>query len=107
MAKDEWVSISEAAIALGISERTVSRRIKKGELLTRKEGRTTLVNIDSSLLFSDKDNPLSATVSHLQEMIEHMKDEIAYLRNAHAASLHLLESKNERRKTWWKLWGDD
>jgi hypothetical protein len=33
----EWVSINEAAERLGVSEETIRRRIKRGELVRRKE----------------------------------------------------------------------
>lgn len=38
-----WLSMQEAADALGLSVRTVRRRVKSGELAHRREGRRVLI----------------------------------------------------------------
>jgi excisionase family DNA binding protein len=41
-----WMTMAEAAVATGVSVRTIYRRIDAEQLETRREGRHTLVNID-------------------------------------------------------------
>jgi excisionase family DNA binding protein len=43
LAEKEFLSIKEAAILLGISERTIFRLMKSGELETNKIGRRTII----------------------------------------------------------------
>jgi len=40
-----WMSMNETCAALGISQRTLSTRIRKGDLRTRKEGRRVFVDV--------------------------------------------------------------
>lgn len=41
-----WMTMAQAAVATGVSVRTIYRRIEAEQLETRREGRHTLVNID-------------------------------------------------------------
>lgn len=41
-----WMTMAQAAVATGVSVRTIYRRIDADQLETRREGRHTLVNID-------------------------------------------------------------
>ncbi len=44
---DNWYTIAEAVGILSVSDRTIRRRIDKGELETKLEGKTRYVYIDS------------------------------------------------------------
>ncbi len=55
MPRVTWLSVPEAAEALGISERTLWRKIAAGEVATRKRGGRTLVKVEH-----DTDNPATS-----------------------------------------------
>ncbi len=44
---DNWYTIAEAVGVLGVSDRTIRRRIDKGELETKLEGKVRYIRIDS------------------------------------------------------------
>ena len=43
----DWVSVTEAAVLAGVSERTVRRWIKRGRLTSARRGQALLVSVDS------------------------------------------------------------
>lgn len=53
----DWVSVQEAAIRLGIAERTVYARIERGELLRKREDGRTYVQLPSDDRQTTADDP--------------------------------------------------
>ncbi len=44
-----WATVSEAATALNVSDKTIRRRVKQGKLEAKHEGRRLLVKLDKKL----------------------------------------------------------
>lgn len=69
----EWITVKEAAEMLGISDRSVRRRIDNGTLETKKQGRRRFVLID-------KGEAAKADEERGPELLEQLRDENEYLR---------------------------
>jgi len=109
----EWVSISEAAGVLSVSERTVRRRIDRGELESKRDGRRLLVNV-AGVVSSEVDTVteitrLRAEVDKLAALVDNLTGERDYLRSALASALQLqtraIEAPKDRQ--WWQFWRSD
>lgn len=97
----EKVSITEAAIRLGVSERTIQRRITRGQLATEKDaaGRvyvicptqsdTVSVNVGQS---SDTDSQQSDTVGHNEGRSD--QDQLWEMVRAQATKIEALTARN-------------
>lgn len=103
-----WLSIDDAARALGISSRTIRRRLNSGELAGERRGREWLVRMpdvapsevdtlrDTVQRLTDNVTSLSKRLSDVEaerdrarELLEAVTGERDYLRQAHAAALSL------------------
>lgn len=68
-----WVTITEASVILGISERTIWRRVAKGIIESRKEGGRKLIKIDDE---SDNNDRHSISMSDKNDIINWLKVEL-------------------------------
>jgi DNA-binding Lrp family transcriptional regulator len=75
LTKNQEMSVSDAAIFLGVTERTIWRRIKKGQLDSRIEGTRALVSVPAK-------QPVTATLTrHYSESdLEQLRKELAKVR---------------------------
>lgn len=142
---DTWLPVSEAAQVLGVSERTIWRRVRAGKLpidrsvtphlvgvsdvdsdagmpegdidsdrVTELEGKILELQRKIERLAADNQE-LEAQTGRLQDVLDEVRSERDYLRQAHAASLstqqRLLEAQMGRR-SWierllpWMKGGD-
>lgn len=116
-----WLTISEAAHHFMISERTLRRRIERGELPTQKEGGRVLVMVydspadkggqaDTAPAESAKVAELAAEVRRLSDLLSQVEGERDRLYNllAAAAQQKLIEAQAESNldshRPWWKFW---
>jgi len=74
-----WCPVSEAARILGVSPKTVIRRIKRGELQGRKEGNRWVVNL-SDISGTDVGQLSGADIAALKERIARLEEENRLLR---------------------------
>jgi excisionase family DNA binding protein len=86
---DKYISISEAAKRLGISERTVYRRIEKGEIETIELGDKRVILADS-LTEVSQDNALlihqlEAENNALRQRMSQLEDELKHEKERHEA----------------------
>ena len=65
---DNWYTIAEAVGILGVSDRTIRRRIDKGELKTKLEGKVRYIHID--IMSSTMPDEMSS-----RELINQLKSE--------------------------------
>lgn len=110
----EWVTLSEASDILGVSERTLRRRILKGEIESKYENGRRFVRLSSVGFVSDKnDNIVTNDMTTLDkdtilkwmrreleiknEMIEKLRNEIA-IKNDYIQKLQN-ELKENRERT--------
>jgi len=128
------VSIDEAVGILGVSRRTIERRLAKGELAGRRDGRVWLVELPAAAPTEAEELrarvvELTANIEQLtatdgqtrarlvelekalavaEARLESAEAERAYLRQALAASLtlsqKLLPERAESNRPWWKVW---
>ena len=69
-----WVTVSKAAAALGVSDKTIRRRVKQGKLEAQLEGRRLLVKLDK------QSDTMTDSVSK-DEVIADLKTQIEDFRN--------------------------
>lgn len=82
---DSWLAMSEAATCLGVSVRTLRRRLADGEYESKTEGTKKyvflpddLINSDNGGINPDNDGLLSAK----DELIESLAQQVEYLQRA-------------------------
>ena len=90
---DNWRTIDEAVSMLGVSRRTIDRRIKKGEFKSKLVGNRRYVYIDTTLDNLDK---VSESVSHRTEpLLEQLQKENEYLKGQNQSLQRQLEEVNK------------
>ena len=118
-----WVTVAEAAEALGKSDRTIRRWIADGKIPVDRTGPVIRVDIGRRCHDTDTTTP---TVAELQAMVSRLEGEVDYLRQALAVSLstqrdivralpepepETLEEPKGARPSWlarlWPWGGDD
>lgn len=98
----KWVTLSEAAHYFKVSERTLRRRIARGELRTERDGGRVLVLV-YGLADNEADTPatsdtsaeldkLAAEVRRLSDLLSQVEGERDFLRSALATAM-----QNEQR----------
>ena len=73
---EEWRTIAELAAQLGVSDRTVRRRIENGEYEAKKEGRKLLVRVDKL----DTQSGIVADMVSKDDLIGILKTQVADLK---------------------------
>lgn len=73
-----WVTVPEAAAALGVSDKTIRRRIKEDKFEVKHEGRRLLVRLDNQLdIMTDKvskDEVIADLRSQIGELKAQLKE---------------------------------
>ena len=118
------VSVTEAARLLGVSRRTIERRVKDGTLTVTRDGRRRLVALPEGASTVTEDGTdttearlsqtlaqcaeLSAECAVLRQRVADVTTDRDYLRSALAAALTLqqkaLPERTEQRAAWWQFW---
>lgn len=68
-----WVTINEASVILGMSERTIWRRVSEGKIESKLEDNKRLVKINVS---DDKSDIFGITVSDRDALVRWLKSEL-------------------------------
>lgn len=68
-----WMTISEASVILGMSERTIWRRISEGKLEAKLDGNRRLVKIEVD---DDKSDIIGMTMSDKDALIKWLRNEL-------------------------------
>lgn len=74
---DNWYTIAETVGILGVSDRTVRRRIDKGELETKLEGKTRYVFIDSASSIMPDDMSSRELIDQLRSENERLAQQLS------------------------------
>lgn len=83
-----WVTIAEAAARLEVSDRTIRRRVRDGELTSRKhKGRVLILLADDTMKRAGGDG--EPDMAALADIVRRQDAEIQYLRGALAQALAL------------------
>lgn len=94
--KGDWHTVKRAAVLLDVSERTIWRRVKRGELSIERGKTPHLVDISDALTDSggepSQERPRSVSelqgeIERLRELLSEVRSERDYLRSAHATAL--------------------
>jgi hypothetical protein len=85
------VSVSDAAVALGISDGAVRQRVKRGTLASTREGGRLYVLLDT-----DPTPGPERTHDRTDELIRTLREQLDAERQAHAESRRLLAAALER-----------
>ena len=110
-------TISEAARRLGISEKTVRRRVHNGELpgtqVSTPQGFTWMVDMPDEVPSDDNGVGESGNENHsdLRELVETLKGELVR-KNTQIEQLHViiqqqalaLPAPKENGRSWWRFW---
>ena len=73
---DNWYTIAEAVGIFGVSDRTIRRRIGKGEIKTKLEGRTRYVFIDNASSTLPDDVSSIALIEQLRGENDHLRQQV-------------------------------
>jgi hypothetical protein len=118
------VTVPEAARMLGVSEHTIRRRLRSGDLQGRQVasvgGFTWMVEVPEELQVENADSremtAMKALVSRLEAQIEAQQEQLGVFASQLASKdrqieqLHVLLQQAQaalpppRGKPWWKLW---
>ena len=104
-----WLTISEAVEELGISTRTIQRKIKSGELNARKKGRRILVEVRPPDISRSTIEFLEQQLNDLRETNQYLKQQIIE-KDKQISELHILmgsralPSPAQETRHWWKPW---
>jgi len=90
----KWVTISEATVILGVSERTMQRRIANGSIEAKVDGKKKYVNIATE---GDNGDNNVTPMSDKDDMIKWLKNELDE-RNKQIERLQI-EIKNNRERS--------
>lgn len=101
------LSIPDAAIALGVSQNTVRRRLTSGLLMGNKVGGKWLINLENV--------PPQRDAATNQDLVDQLKARVTAQDNELAAKnmqidqLHQLLARGaliaSTARPWWKFWG--
>jgi len=72
----KWVTLSEASVILGMSERTIHRYVSCGKIESIIENGRRLVNTDSLSGMSDKSDDVGMTVSDKDAFVDLLRKEL-------------------------------
>jgi len=92
----KWVSVSEAARELNVSERTVWRRIEKGEIESRLEDGTKQVKLEIDTMTVTPTVRLSERVNQLESDNEWLRQKVDELQTELKAERERTESERQR-----------
>lgn len=102
MAK-KWQTVADACHILGVSQRTLYRRIKKGEIESKLESGRRLVLIDDSQVTdsvaSVADMADTALLEQVKSENEHLRDQVTGLQEELKAERERTEQGKERSDT--------
>jgi hypothetical protein len=93
------VSVTEAAIALGITPDAVRARLRRGSLAGEKQGTTWLVHLDDARRVTRHDTPRDVTRqrdSHRDELILELRADKQFLQSQLDRALRQLEDERQR-----------
>ena len=114
-----WVTVSEAATALNVSDKTIRRRVKEGKLEAKLEGRRLLVKLDNELdNMSDnvsKDEVIADLRTQLDDLrhqvqekdrqIENLQTELSDASKRHDTVVMQMSKMLEyERLPFWRRW---
>ena len=74
---DNWYTIAEAVGILGVSDRTIRRRIDKGELETKLEGKVRYIRIDSMSSIMPDDMSSRELINQLRSENERLAQQLS------------------------------
>ena len=120
---DMWQTVTEACHTLGISQRTLYRRIEKGELESKLEGNRRLVLVDDSQEADGVANVADATdtallqqvqseKTHLREQVKALQEELSQTSERHDTIVLQLTRQLETQQRlleyhqdpWYRRW---
>lgn len=103
------VTVTQAAVRLGVSERTVRRRIASGKLRTVQDagaGRGPLVDLDIAGQVSE--TAADREIATLRELVDVLKDQLRQSQLREGAMLDAIRQAAlpapATSRPWWKLW---
>lgn len=97
----DWVTVKEAAVALGVSERTLQRHIAVGKVKSKLENGRRLVYVNDNDIEATTDVPVDVQqlLNEKDAHIEQLKSEIEHLRQVLAETQRQLEESSSRSDT--------
>jgi DNA repair exonuclease SbcCD ATPase subunit len=98
---NEWLPIKEAAVALGVSERTLQRHIATGKIDSKLENGRRLVYVNDNDIDASIDVAVDVQqlLNEKEALVEQLKSEIEHLRQVLAETQRQLEESSSRSDT--------
>lgn len=112
---DKWRNVSEASDLLGVSKRTIERRIHKGEIESKLENGRRLVLLptaDRQERQTDADMSQAALIEQLQSEVEYLRQQLSESRERSDTIILQLTRQLEQsqrlleyhQSPWWRRW---
>ncbi len=97
----EWLPIKEAAVAFGVSERTLQRHIAAGKIKSKLDNGRRLVYVSDNDIDATTDVPadFQQLLNEKDALVEQLKSEIEHLRQVLAETQRQLEESSSRSDT--------
>ena len=105
---EQWLTVNDAADALGVTERTVRRRMSKGQVEYEKRSGRIYVKVSVERVESPDDviYRLKLEIEKLESLLEAANSERDYLRSMLAMNISKDQKQIEARSYWWQFWKD-
>ena len=115
MPKVKWVTLQQAAAALGVGETSIRRRIASGKLESKKDAGRVYIRLDTEAQEPEEESDLRQLVQVLQEQNAALNQRLeeASRQNDQAQQLAAMQQQTiqdlnqrllESPPPWWKFW---
>jgi len=111
---EKWVTLQQAAAALGVGETSIRRRIASGKLASKKEDGRVYVRLDTEEQEPEEESDLRQLVQVLKEQNAALNQRLeeASRQNDQAQQLAAMQQQtiqemNQRLlapRKWWRFW---
>tara|TARA_Y100000296_G_scaffold69636_1_gene83587 strand:- start:32 stop:385 length:354 start_codon:yes stop_codon:yes gene_type:complete len=113
--KGKWITLQQAAAALGVGETSIRRRIASGKLESKKDAGRVYIRLDTEAQEPEEESDLRQLVQVLQEQNAALNQRLeeASRQNDQAQQLAAMQQQTiqdlnqrllEAPVPWWKFW---
>lgn len=112
---EKWVTLQQAAAALGVGETSIRRRIASGKLESKKTGGRVYIRLETEDQESEEESDLRQLVqvllaqnAELNQRLEEASQQNDQAQQLAAMQQQTIQDMNERLleapRKWWRFW---